>query len=169
MQVDRAGGVEQSLQPGRGQCGEPSEHGPASSRAELVLRGGAQEVGQFRHDNQAGVFWKQLLREIGIDGEIQRIGEIAVEIPFPIGAEISSVGLDLDADEATIRPQGQYIGTAAVGERHLMQRRPAECQAQPTRGTADPGCAVGGRRGVGRRGGGTQRISRSVCRWPWRG
>lgn len=88
------------------------------------------------HD-EPGPIGEEIERKSGIDREIQAIAIRAVIGPFLVGLIVARARLDLDADEAAIRPQGEKIGAAAIGQPHLVQERPAQIAAQPGRAPAD--------------------------------
>ena len=96
-------------------------------------------------DDQADVIGQQMLREIGIDGEIECVGEVAVIRPFLVNLKIAGAGFDFDANEAAIGAQGENIGAAAIGEADFVQRHPIEQRAEAGGGAADAG---GGARAV---------------------
>ena len=57
-------------------------------------RGVAEQVGfQPGRDDQAGLLGQQRVREIGVDGEEQGVGEVAVIGPFLVGEEVARADL----------------------------------------------------------------------------
>ena len=79
------------------------------------------------------------LREIGIDGEEQFISESAIVPPLKIGQEVARTRLHLDTGETSVRAQRQDVRATPAGQRYLVQRRPAEPEAQPRRRTDEFG------------------------------
>jgi len=80
-------------------------------------------------DDESDVNWQEVDWELVIDREEQRVGEVAVFWPFQVGQEVARAGFHFDAGKSTVAAQGQDVGAAAVRQRHLVHRRPAELEA----------------------------------------
>ena len=96
-----------------------------------------------RRDDQPGGVGDQLGWKVRVNGEIQGIAELPVVWPFRIREEIADAGFHFDANEPAIWPQGQQVGAAAIGQRHLVQRRPSQQLAECSRRPADRQLALG--------------------------
>lgn len=94
-------------------------------------------------DDQARVCGQQLPREVQVDGEIEFVGIFPVFRPFLVHEKIAGAGFYLDADEPAFWAQRQDVRPAAVRQRHLVHRGPAELQAEPGGGAADGGGSFG--------------------------
>lgn len=102
--------------------GEAVGQGAAPCRGHAMFRGGAQQVSGVPGDDQAARLGQHLLGEIGVDGEIQGVGVIAIMVPFAVGLEVGEAGFDLDADEAAVWAQRENVGAAVVVQTDLVQR-----------------------------------------------
>lgn len=132
-----------SLKPERRQIGEALGQCAAPRGGHAVFGSRSHKVGRVPSHDQSALIRQHLLREVGVNGEIQRIRVVSVVMPFSVSHEVGQAGFHLDTNESAIGAQGEDVRPAVVVQPHLVQRRPAECFAKPGCGKANAGGALG--------------------------
>ncbi len=110
-----AGGILEERQTRRRKHGKTVQQATATGRRHPMLRRGADQFGKEPVcDDQAGFLAEQVGGEIRVNGEIQRIAEVAIFRPFAVGKKVARAGFHFDASKTPVRPQREEVGAAAV-------------------------------------------------------